>query len=115
MRRIELKLVNGVNVLTLVDETVRDELHIQELGDELNKCMQDSKDHNVVVSFSNVRFLSSSTLEKFIKLGKLAKQLNRGLKFSTMRSDVYEVFKITHLESVFDIRETDEDAIDALK
>jgi anti-sigma B factor antagonist len=110
-RQITVTDKDGVSVVRFVSEKIVDELEIQELGDELTSLVENDKRAALLLNFDGVRFLSSAALGKLIKLDQLVKQHESKLKFSNIRSDVYEVFKITKLDTVFDIRETESDAL----
>ena len=110
-RQITVTDKDGISVVRFVSEKIVDELEIQELGDELTSLIQKDKRVALLLNFDGVRFLSSAALGKLIKLDQLVKQHESKLKFSNIRSDVYEVFKITKLDTVFDIRETEADAL----
>jgi len=111
-RQISVIDKDGISVVRFVSEKIVDELEIQELGDELTSLIEKDKRAALLLNFDGVRFLSSAALGKLIKLDQLVKQHESKLKFSNIRSDVYEVFKITKLDTVFDIRETEADALD---
>lgn len=110
-RQITVTDKDGISVVRFVSEKIVDELEIQELGDELTSLIEKDKRVALLLNFDGVRFLSSAALGKLIKLDQLVKQHESKLKFSNIRSDVYEVFKITKLDTVFDIRETEADAL----
>ena len=110
-RQITVTDKDGISVVRFVSEKIVDELEIQELGDELTSLIETEKRAALLLNFDGVRFLSSAALGKLIKLDQLVKQHESKLKFSNIRSDVYEVFKITKLDTVFDIRETEADAL----
>jgi anti-sigma B factor antagonist len=110
-RQITVTDRDGISVVRFVSEKIVDELEIQELGDELTSLIEKDKRVALLLNFDGVRFLSSAALGKLIKLDQLVKQHESKLKFSNIRSDVYEVFKITKLDTVFDIRETEADAL----
>ncbi len=112
-RQITVADNGGISVIRFVSEKIVDELEIQELGDELTSLIETDDRKALLLNFDGVRFLSSAALGKLIKLDQLVKQHESKLKFSNIRSDVYEVFKITKLDTVFDIRETEAEALEA--
>jgi anti-sigma B factor antagonist len=58
---------------------------------------------------------SSAALNKLISLNSKVKGAAGRLKLCTLRSEILEVFKLTRLDRVFDIRKTEEDALAAFK
>lgn len=62
---------------------------------------------NLLLNFSGVGFLSSSVLGKLITLNKRMKAKGGQLKLCEMKPEIYELFTLTNLTKIFDIR-TDE-------
>jgi anti-sigma B factor antagonist len=65
------------------------------------------------LNFSSVDFLSSAALGKLITLEKRVRANNGVLKFSNIRPEIYEVFTITKLNRLFDIKDDEADALAA--
>jgi anti-anti-sigma regulatory factor len=64
----------------------------------------------VCMDFSNVKFLSSLMLCKFISVNKKLKlEGNGGLELSGMKPEVYDIFTLTNLTKTFRIRKSLED------
>jgi anti-sigma B factor antagonist len=103
---------HDVLVVYFTDAKILDEARIQQIGKELmDKAGEaettDSK--NMLVNFQGVQFMSSAMIGKLVLLNKKAKSANLNLKFCSISPNVLEVFKITRLNKVFDIK-TDEDS-----
>ena len=58
----------------------------------------------VVMDFSPVQFMSSSMLGKLVNINKKCKEFRVNLKLCGVSKDIFEVFKITKLNKVFDIQ-----------
>ena len=68
---------------------------------------------SILLNFSNVEFLSSAALGKLITLDRKVKTAKGRLKMSNIRPEIFEVFQITKLNKVFDIRKDEAEAISA--
>ncbi len=112
-RRLNVSEVGDVTVVHFVDRKILDEANIQELGQELFELVEQQDKGKVLLNFSVVEFLSSAALGKLITLDKKVKSHNGKLKFSNIRPEIYEVFKITKLNKLFDIQEDEAGAIAA--
>ena len=66
---------------------------------------------NIVLDFVNVRFLSSAVLGLLIRISKKVYQKNGKLRLCSIYPKIFEVFKITRLDKVFDIYQSRADAI----
>ena len=110
-RRLQVTEVGDVTVVRFVDRKILDEANIQELGQELFQLVEDDRRKNLLLNFSSVEFLSSAALGKLITLDKKVKGHSGKLKLSNIRPEIYEVFAITKLNKLFDIKDDEADAL----
>ena len=110
-RRLQLTEVGDVSVVRFVDRKILDEANIQELGQELFQLIEEDNRQNLLLNFSSVEFLSSAALGKLITLDKKVKAHSGKLKLSNIRPEIYEVFAITKLNKLFDIKDDEADAL----
>jgi len=98
-----------------MDKKILDEANIQEIGDELTQLV--TKDHRIklLLNFENVEYLSSAALGKLISLHKRVREHNGQLKLCGIRPEIYEVFKITKLNLLFEIYDDEELALKTFK
>jgi anti-sigma B factor antagonist len=114
-RRLEVAEVDGVTVVRFVDRKILDEGNIHEMGQELFSLVEEDGKKKVLLNFSQVDFLSSAALGKLITLDKKMKIHNGKLRLSNIRPEIYEVFAITRLNKLFDIRDDEAAALAAFK
>ena len=112
-RRLEATQVGEVTVIRFVDRKILDETNIQQLGQELFQLIEEEKKTSLLLNFTNVEFLSSAALGKLITLDKKVKANNGRLKLCNIRPEIYEVFQITRLNKLFDIKDDEADALAA--
>jgi anti-sigma B factor antagonist len=110
---LRLSQNQGVTVVRFVDNRILDEANIQQLGEELFSLVEEEDHPRLLLNFADVEFLSSAALGKLISLKKKAAVGAREVKLCCIRPEIYEVFKITNLDQVFDIQEDEQDALDA--
>ena len=108
-RRVEVSEVGDVTVVHFVDRKILDEANIQELGQELFGLVESDGREKLLLNFTSVDFLSSAALGKLITLDKKVK----ANKLCNIRPEIYEVFAITRLNKLFDIRDDEADALAA--
>ena len=112
-RRLTVSDVGDVTVVRFVDRKILDELNIQELGQELFQLVEEDNKSRLLLNFQQVEFLSSAALGKLITLDKKVKAHGGRMKLSNIRPEIYEVFAITKLNKLFDIKEDEADALAA--
>lgn len=112
-RRLDVNEVGDVMVVHFRDQKIIEDLGIQELGQELFQLVESGNCRKIVLNFSAVDFLSSAALGKLITLDKKVKAKAGKLKLCNIRPEIYEVFAITRLNRLFDIKDEEADALAA--
>jgi anti-sigma B factor antagonist len=107
--------VGDVTVVHFRDSRITDDLNIQELGQELFHLVETEKRKKLVLNFAAVDFLSSAALGKLITLERKIKSHNGQMKLCGIRPQIHEVFLITKLNRLFDIRNDEADALAAFQ
>jgi anti-sigma B factor antagonist len=114
-RRIDVSKVADVSVVRFRDKKILDENGILELGAELFGLIEQDNRKKILLNFSGVEFLSSAALGKLITLDRKVKTHKGRLKMSNIRPEILDVFQITKLNKVFDIRGDEAEAISAFQ
>ena len=112
-RRIDVTKVGDVTVVKFLDKKILDETGIQELGAELFSLVEQDNRRSLLLDFADVDFLSSAALGKLITLDRKVKSAKGRLKMCHIKPEILEVFQITKLNRVFDIRTGEAEAIAA--
>ena len=112
-RRLDVSEVGEVTVVHFRDQKIIEDMGIQELGQELFHLIDAENRKKLVLNFSSVKFLSSAALGKLITLDKKMKAQDGVLKLCSIRPEIYEVFAITRLNRLFDIKDDEADALAA--
>jgi anti-sigma B factor antagonist len=114
-RRIEVSNIAGskgeVALVRFLDRKIIDAANIQELGDELFALVEKDQKKNLLLNFANVEFLSSAALNKLIILDKKVKSAAGKMRLCNLRPEIFEVFAITRLNTVFDIKPNENEAL----
>lgn len=108
---IDVQESNDVSIVKLVDEKVMDPERVQQLGNELLSLPDNGE--RILINMENVKFLSSAAINKLIVLEKRLRGNGGQVKLSNLCPEIQEVFSITNLTSVFDIRDGEDEALQA--
>jgi len=114
MSRIETKKIGEVTVAVCCDMKLNDDLVIQEWGDQLVDLVDNQQVVKLLVNFERVLFMSSSALRALLTLNKKVKDCNASLALCCIDDNIMEAFRITRLDTVFQIRKTEEEGTKAL-
>ena len=111
---IEIDSISNVSVVKLKDEKLMAPAQVETLGDELLSLVEGQltvDQANVLINFENVRFFSSGAINKLIVLEKRVRACGGQIRLSNMRPEVRDLFSYTNLDSMFDIRGNQAEAI----
>jgi len=114
LRRIEVSDSASVSVVRFLDQKIIDPEAIQELGQELFDLVEKDDRKKLVLNFSNVEFLSSAALGKLITFEKKSKRNDSQLILTNISPEIFQVFAITNLDKLFQIKDTEADALAVL-
>lgn len=110
-RRVAITEDGNVTLVRFVDRKIIDAANIQEMGEELFGLLDQDSRKQLLLSFANVEFLSSAALNKLIVLDRKVKAAGGKLTLSNLRPEIQEVFAITKLNSLFDIKPNESEAL----
>ena len=106
--------IQGV-VATLTDQKILEEKQIQGLEDSLLPLIEQNEKIRLVLDYSNVKFLTSSVLGLLIRVSKRINEAEGQLKLCCIAPKIMEIFRITQLNKIFDIHDSQDKALEALK
>jgi anti-sigma B factor antagonist len=112
-RRLEVEDIGDVSVVNFIDRKILDEQNIQVIGEQLFSLVDDQGRRKVLLNFGNVEYLSSAALGKLITLHKKLTSLGGRLILCNIDPQIYEVFEITKLDKLFNIRKEEQEALQA--
>jgi anti-sigma B factor antagonist len=105
----------NITVVQLADRKILDEISITQIGEQLKSLVAQSKPPRVVLDFSNVAHMSSSALGMLISLNKRIREESGQLRLCCIQPTIHEVFVITRLTEIFEIRRTREEALTSMR
>lgn len=111
LKRVTVTREDGVCLVRLADRKILEELAITEIGDELASLVAAEKNIKLLLNFENVEHLSSAALGMLITLNQTVGQCDGRLVLAEIAPDIFEVFKITRLNKLFEICDTSKEAL----
>jgi anti-sigma B factor antagonist len=110
-----IEYVDGeVIVATLTDEKILEESQIQALESSFLPLIEENNPIKLVVDFSQVHFLTSSVLGLLIRLSKKIYEAEGVFRLCCIQPKIYEIFKITRLDKIFEIFPSRQEALEGL-
>jgi anti-sigma B factor antagonist len=103
-----------VVMVTFNNVKILDESVIRQIGGEFEKLTTEAAaERKLLLNFDRVTFMSSAMIGQIMKLYKQSKTDGIALKLCSIEPTILEVFKITRLDKLLDIRKTEADALAA--
>jgi anti-sigma B factor antagonist len=102
-------------VITIMAAELLEDAEIVAVEKAITQLVEQAVATNFVLNFENVKFLSSAVLRSLVKVNAAVKQREGKLRLCCIDAKIMEVFKITRLDKVFDIRRNVDDAVESLK
>jgi anti-sigma B factor antagonist len=100
-----------VLIVHFLDQKIDAEAAVAGLGKELYAVVDNPDCRKLVLNFSDVEFLSSSMIGKLVTIQRKMAEKNGVLRLCGMCPNIRLIFKLTCLDRILDIRETEADAI----
>jgi anti-sigma B factor antagonist len=99
--RLVIQKIKDVTVVNFNDPSILDPAHIEQIGAELYDLIDKLDRRKLVLDFSDVQFLSSQTLGVLVTMRRKADAAKSKVVIAGLRPELYKIFKITRLESLF--------------
>src|SRR5438067_10734462 len=110
-QRLEVEDIGDVTVVNFIDKKILDEQNIQLIGEQLFRLVDELGRRKLLLNFGNVEYMSSAALGKLITLNKKVQAAGGRLILCNIDPQIREVFEITKLDKLFDIRNEEQEAL----
>lgn len=111
---LNIEQQEGVSLVSFVTATMLDSYHVQEVTSELYDLVEKEGHTKIVIDLSSVKMISSQALSVLLNLRKKSGDIGGKIVISGIDPQLYRVFKITHLQKLFDFYSDNEQAVKAL-
>ncbi len=105
--------VDGVCVVAFQQSHILDAMTIERMSSSLKELIESLEEGRFVFDFEKVTYLSSSALGMLIGLQRRIVHRKASVKLAGINDEVMEVFRITKLDTVFDIYRDRASAVEA--
>jgi len=112
--RISVEYAENATIVTFVDKKILEEMDIQALQASVMSVIEEAERVNLVLDFCNVQFFSSAVLGLLMRISKKVYEQEGQLRLCNISPRIYEIFKITRLNKIFDIYENVKSATESL-
>ena len=111
-QHLRVEVVTGIMIVSIVDTELLAEEVIQEVGAQLFPLVDEQGLDRLVLSFREVRYMSSAMIGQLMKLHKKVLKAQGRLILCGFSPDIREVFRISNLDRLLEIVENERSALD---
>lgn len=111
--RLFVERIDGVTVATFADPSILAEEVIRDVDEQLSLLLEGSGSGKVLLSFRDVKFMSSAMLAVLVKVARRVEKAKGRLKICCLAPPLMEVFRMTRFDRLFEIHDGEASALDS--
>ena len=97
------RIIDDVMMVTFRQSHILDAATIERMSASVKELVDGAAENRFIFDFAHVAYLSSNALGMLISLRKRVVQRRGSMKLAGINDEVMEIFRITKLDTVFDI------------
>lgn len=105
----------GITRVAFTVHQVLEEIVIARFGEAVAGVVAATANPRVVITFKGVEYLSSTALSELIRIRSRIMSKGGQLRLSDIQPQILEVFRITRLDSAFQIHPTEDAAVKSIR
>ncbi|MBN1588717.1 MAG: STAS domain-containing protein [Pirellulales bacterium] len=114
MKMLDVRDARDVVVVSFRHTKILDQTIIRQIGQDFkNLTLQAAADRRLLLNLDGIEFMASAMIGQIMSLYKQCKKDKIDLRLCCISPNIVEVFKITTLDKILDIHDTEPKAIDA--
>jgi anti-sigma B factor antagonist len=99
---------NGqITIATIVHAKMLDATNVRSFGDKAIAHIESNPNTKLLVNFEHIQYMSSAGLTELLRMNEALKPSGHVVHLFGLNKDIYNVFRITNLHTVFTIHTTD--------
>ena len=111
--RVLVEFIDGVSIITFSEHDLVAEGAIHDISEQLTALADGLPSTDVLINFRGVRLMSSSVLAVLLKFARRMKARQGRLKLCGLAPDLFEVFRLTRFDRLFEIFAEEAAALDS--
>jgi anti-sigma B factor antagonist len=108
---LQIQRHDDVGVVSFRTSRILDQSNVQQLGDELEGLVDEHNFDKVAINFDKIQYMSSAVMGKLVSLHKKLEASGGALRLCNIGPEIYEIFEIMRFDKLFDICDTEDDAV----
>jgi anti-sigma B factor antagonist len=112
--KLKIREQGKVRIVEFEDRKILEDLVINQIGAQLSELIDSGSEPRLVLDFKHVEHLSSAALGVLITVDKQVAQREGKLALANIQPQIFEVFRITRLNKLFNIQSSTEAAVQSV-
>ena len=104
---VQFQPSNQVTVGTISGTTVLDGLNVADFGNYVLEYVKDKPGRHLLLNFEYITYMSSAGLTELLRINEALRASSGSIRLCNLSCEIRRVFKITNLDQMFAIHETD--------
>lgn len=104
---LDFESKGSITVATIVNAKLLDATNVVSFRAMALDHVQAHEEINLLINFEHIQYMSSAGLTELLRINEVLKPRNRVVHLCGLNKDIYNVFRITNLDSIFVIHESD--------
>jgi len=100
---IVVRSVGEIAVVYFTDTKILEDMQIKWVGNSLYDLVDKQSRRHILINFQNIERFSTALLGKLIGLKKKTQESSGSVKMCCIPGNIMEIFKVTGLDSIFQI------------
>jgi anti-sigma B factor antagonist len=105
---------DDIQILDFEETRILDQETVDSIGGELQAIAEATDVKKIVIDLNRIELMTSTMIGQFVTFHNRCRDREIELRFCNLSSEIQNLFKITRLDSLFQIAETREKAIESL-
>jgi anti-sigma B factor antagonist len=111
---LRIQKQNDVAVIRFATSRILDQSNVQQLGEELDRLVDEYGLEKLVLNFQGVTYMSSAVMGKLVSLLKKVQAVGGELALCAIEDSIFEIFEIMRFDRMFKIHPSEDEAVIAL-
>ena len=104
---LEFDSHDSATVATITNATMLDATNVISFGRQATDYIKEHSCTNMLINFEQIQYMSSAGLTELLRVNEALKPQHGAVHLYGLNNDIYNVFRITNLDTIFIIHTTD--------
>ncbi len=105
---------DDVQILDFEETRILDQETVEAIGGELQAVAEATEAKKIIIDLNRIELMTSTMIGQFVTFHNRCEKRGIALRFCNLSSEIQKLFKMLRLDTIFNISDTREKALDSL-